>query len=150
MTFWHKCQMTPLGQHTAFMYNTVFLTNCLLSTGRAWRGWTCWICRIRWTPCKPAANHLAIQYEQILFKQQDISLTQIHLHTHNFPDIDPTPLLSFPTGCWRSAWSKRRAWTFWSKGRSWPLRPLWTRWTVWTCCQYHLHQTHTCMATWQI
>lgn len=39
----------------------LFLTHYLSSTGRAWRGWTCWISRIRWTSCKPAADHLAIQ-----------------------------------------------------------------------------------------
>lgn len=55
--------------------HSVNTMNCLLSTGRAWRGWTCrtlWIC---WTPCK--LHSIALQYTQTLYLR---TISRISLH----------------------------------------------------------------------
>lgn len=94
----------------------------------------------------PVSRHaitLQIQYVQILSKQDIIIFSEKKGNTINRNDSGSTLLLCpHPTGpCW-SDWSKRRAWTCWRKGRDWRRRPCWTRWTVWTCCQWH-YTAHT-------
>lgn len=74
--------MKTLRVYATSLHSVNFVMNCLLSTGWAWRGWTCWTLWICWSPCK--LHSIALLYTQIFAYYQQNIVTQISTQKHTF------------------------------------------------------------------